>query len=100
MRKLLILLAASTAIAAPSVASAQRAPAAVIVLVDTNKVYNDCNACKTAQSQFQAQAAAAQQQADPVLMEMVTKKANFSTSAVPSSVFEIPAGYKNISAAQ
>jgi Skp family chaperone for outer membrane proteins len=60
MRKLLILLAASTAIAAPSVASAQRAPAAVIVLVDTNKVYNDCNACKTAQSQFQAQAAAAQ----------------------------------------
>jgi hypothetical protein len=48
----------------------------------------------------QAQAAAAQQQADPVLMEMVTKKANFSTSAVPSSVFEIPAGYKNISAAQ
>jgi len=60
MRKLLMLLAASAAVAVPSVASAQRAPAAVVVLVDTNKVYNDCNACKTAQAQFQAQATAAQ----------------------------------------
>jgi Skp family chaperone for outer membrane proteins len=60
MRKLLMLLAASAAVAVPSLASAQRAPAAVVVLVDTNKVYNDCNACKTAQAQFQAQATAAQ----------------------------------------
>lgn len=60
MRKLFMLLAASAAVAVPSVASAQRAPAAVVVLVDTNKVYNDCNACKTAQAQFQAQATAAQ----------------------------------------
>jgi Skp family chaperone for outer membrane proteins len=55
-----MLLAASAAVAIPSVASAQRAPAAVVVVVDTNKVYNDCNACKTAQAQFQAQATAAQ----------------------------------------
>ena len=47
----------------------------------------------------QAQAAA-QQQADPVLMEMVTKKSIFSTNSVPSSVFEIPAGYTQIPAAQ
>jgi Skp family chaperone for outer membrane proteins len=60
MRKLIMLLAASAAVAIPSVASAQRAPAAVVVVVDTNKVYNDCNACKTAQAQFQAQATAAQ----------------------------------------
>lgn len=60
MRNLLMLLAASAAVAVPSVASAQRAPAAVVVLVDTNKVYSDCNACKAAQTQFQAQATAAQ----------------------------------------
>jgi Skp family chaperone for outer membrane proteins len=60
MRKLIMLLAASAVVAIPSVASAQRAPAAVVVVVDTNKVYNDCNACKTAQAQFQAQATAAQ----------------------------------------
>ena len=60
MRKLLMLLAASAAVAVPSLASAQRAPAAVVALDDTNKVYNDCNACKTPQAQFQAQATAAQ----------------------------------------
>ena len=60
MRNLLILSAAAAVLAIPAAASAQRAPAAVIVLVDTQKVYNDCNACKTAQSQFQAQATAAQ----------------------------------------
>jgi Skp family chaperone for outer membrane proteins len=60
MRNLLILSAAAAALAIPAAASAQRAPAAVIVLVDTSKVYNDCNACKTAQATFQAQATAAQ----------------------------------------
>jgi Skp family chaperone for outer membrane proteins len=55
-----MLSAAAAALAIPAAASAQRAPAAVIVLVDTSKVYNDCNACKTAQAQFQAQATAAQ----------------------------------------
>ena len=60
MRHILILSAAAAALAVPAAASAQRAPAAVVVLVDTSKVYNDCNACKTAQAQFQAQATAAQ----------------------------------------
>jgi Skp family chaperone for outer membrane proteins len=60
MRNLLILSTAAAALAIPAAASAQRAPAAVIILVDTGKVYNDCNACKTAQAQFQAQATAAQ----------------------------------------
>ena len=60
MRHILILSAAAAAIAVPTAASAQRAPAAVIVLVDTNKVYNECNACKAAQAQFQSQTVAAQ----------------------------------------
>jgi Skp family chaperone for outer membrane proteins len=60
MRNLLILSSAAAALAIPAAASAQRAPAAVIILVDTSKVYTDCNACKTAQAQFQAQATAAQ----------------------------------------
>ncbi|HET8534789.1 MAG TPA: OmpH family outer membrane protein [Sphingomicrobium sp.] len=60
MRNFLILSTAAAALAIPAAASAQRAPAAVIILVDTSKVYNDCNACKTAQAQFQAQATAAQ----------------------------------------
>jgi hypothetical protein len=42
----------------------------------------------------------AQTAPDPVLMEMTTKKTNFSTGPVPSSTFAIPAGYKQISVAQ
>jgi outer membrane protein len=60
MRNLLILSAAAAAIAAPTATQAQRAPAAVIVLVDTNKVYNQCNACRTAQAQLQSQLTAFQ----------------------------------------
>lgn len=48
-------LIAATAFAAP--AMAQRAPAAVVVVVDTDRIYRDCNACRTAQAQLQSQVA-------------------------------------------
>ncbi|HEX6219273.1 MAG TPA: OmpH family outer membrane protein [Sphingomicrobium sp.] len=44
---------AASAIAAPALA--QRAPAAVVVVVDTGRIYTECNACRTAQSQLQTQ---------------------------------------------
>ena len=59
MNKMLLLCAASAAIV-PAAAQAQRAPAAVVVVVDNNRVYRDCNACRTATTQFQAQARALQ----------------------------------------
>ncbi|HEY0627973.1 MAG TPA: OmpH family outer membrane protein [Sphingomicrobium sp.] len=34
---------------------AQRAPATVAVVVDTDRVYRECNACRTAQTQLQSQ---------------------------------------------
>ena len=46
-------LIAATALATPAVA--QRAPAAVVVVVDTDRVYRECNACRTAQTQLQTQ---------------------------------------------
>ncbi|WP_310468288.1 OmpH family outer membrane protein [Sphingomonas sp.] len=46
--------------ALPSVASAQRAPAAVIVVVDTDRVYRECTACRTAQTSLQGQVTALQ----------------------------------------
>ncbi len=61
MRNLITIaaLAAST-IAIPTAAQAQRAPAAVVVIVDSDRVYRECNACRTAQTQLQAQVAALQ----------------------------------------
>lgn len=46
-------LIAASALAAPALA--QRAPAAVVVVVDTDRIYRDCNACRTAQTQLQTQ---------------------------------------------
>ena len=52
-------LAASAALV-PSVAVAQRAPAAVIVVVDSERIYRECAACRTAQTQLQSQVNALQ----------------------------------------
>jgi outer membrane protein len=49
-------LIAATAFATPALA--QRAPAAVVVVVDTDRIYRECNACRTAQTQLQGQLAA------------------------------------------
>ena len=46
-------LVAVSALSAPVMA--QRAPAAVAIVVDTNRVYRECNACRTAQTQLQSQ---------------------------------------------
>ena len=49
------------ALAMPATAFAQRTPGAQIVVVDTDRVYRECNACRAAQAQLQTQAAALQQ---------------------------------------
>src|SRR5687768_14593666 len=51
---------AAGALALPSAAAAQRAPAAVVVVVDSSRIYRDCTACKTAQTQLQSRVAALQ----------------------------------------
>ena len=61
MRNIILISAlAATAVTLPSVASAQRAPAAVIVVVDTDRVYRECTACRTAQTSLHGQVTALQ----------------------------------------
>ena len=50
----------ASAAALPSAAVAQRAPAATIVVVDTDRIYRECNACRTAQTQLQSRLTALQ----------------------------------------
>ena len=47
-------LAAST-LAIPASAQAQRLPAAVVAVVDTSRIYAECTACRSAQTQLQTQ---------------------------------------------
>jgi len=51
---------AASVIAVPSVALAQRAPAAVVVVVDSDRIYRDCTACRSAQTQLQGRLTALQ----------------------------------------
>ncbi len=53
MKTLISLALALSAATVPSVALAQRAPAAVVVVVDTNRIYRECTACRSAQTQLQ-----------------------------------------------
>jgi Skp family chaperone for outer membrane proteins len=55
MHKFLILSAAAVTLGVPAAAQAQRAPDAVVVVIDSARIYRDCNACRTAQQQLQSQ---------------------------------------------
>jgi outer membrane protein len=74
--KKLMLGATMTALtfALPAAAPAQRTQAAAIVVVDTARVYRDCNACRTAQQQLQGLATQLQQRqqqlGQPIQTEM------------------------------
>ena len=60
MKKLLISAAFSAALIAPSAAGAQAIPAAVVAVVDLEKVQSQCTACKTAAAALRSQVQALQ----------------------------------------
>ena len=60
MKNLLIPAILMASLAAPAAVQAQALPAAVIAVVDLDKVTTDCNACKTAAAALKSQAAALQ----------------------------------------
>jgi Skp family chaperone for outer membrane proteins len=55
MKKYLVSAALAASLLMPSVASAQAIPAAVVAVVDLERVTRDCNACKTATAALQGQ---------------------------------------------
>lgn len=60
--KILLAAFAVATVAIPATAQAQRAPATVSVVVDTDRVFQQCNACKTATTQLQSQVRALEAQ--------------------------------------
>lgn len=60
MKTLLISAAFAAAVIAPSAASAQAIPGAIVAVVDLDRVTSQCNACKTAQASLQNQLTALQ----------------------------------------
>ena len=66
-------LLATSFLAAPTAALAQRAPAAVIVVVDTDRIYRECNACRTAQTQLQSQVTTLQNRQQTLATQLRTE---------------------------
>ena len=74
MKTLLSLTALAVAmVAAPSAAVAQRAPAAVVVVVDTDRIARDCTACRAATAQLQGQQTALRTRAQTLEQQLTAE---------------------------
>jgi Skp family chaperone for outer membrane proteins len=60
MTNKLLLAAVAAAAVLPTAAQAQRVPPAVVAVVDTDRIYAECTACRAALTQLQSQAQQAQ----------------------------------------
>jgi Skp family chaperone for outer membrane proteins len=72
---------AALSLALPGVAQAQRAPGAVIVVVDTDRVYRECTACKAAQTTLQGLVASARTRATQLGQPLQTEQQSIETAA-------------------
>ncbi len=81
MKKYLIAAAAALTLAVPAAAPAQRVPNAQIVVVDTDRIYRECNACRTAQTQLQALGTQLQQRAQALGQPIETELQSIQQAA-------------------
>jgi Skp family chaperone for outer membrane proteins len=73
---------AALAIMLPGAAQAQsRTPAAVVVVVDSGRISNECNACRTAAGQIQAMITSAQQRAQQLGQPLQTEQQSIQQAA-------------------
>jgi Skp family chaperone for outer membrane proteins len=72
---------AALSLALPGAAVAQRAAPGAIVVVDTDRIYRDCNACRAAQTQLTAQFNAAQQRAQALGQPIQTEQQSIEQAA-------------------
>lgn len=70
--KLLLGLLAASAVAVPAAAQ-NRLPAAVVAVVDTDRIYSECTACRAALSQLQGQANSLQQRQQALAQPIQTE---------------------------
>lgn len=73
MQKLILTVLATAAAVVPATAQAQRAPAAVVVTVDTDRIARECTACRAAATQIQSQTAALRTRAQTLQQQLQTE---------------------------
>ena len=72
---------AALATAIPAAAPAQQTSPAVIVVIDTQRVFAECTACKAAQTQLQTQMQQIQQRAQQLNQPLQTEAQSLQTAA-------------------
>jgi Skp family chaperone for outer membrane proteins len=80
MRYLLVSAAIAVSALAPSAALAQSTPAAIIVVVDSNRAANDCNACKTAAASLRSQAQAFETRRTTLTNQLAPERKSIQTA--------------------
>lgn len=71
---------ASPAVALAQAAAAARAPAAVVVVVDSDRIYRECTACRTAQTQLQSRVTALQTRQQTLLNQLRPEEQSIRTA--------------------
>lgn len=71
--KLFLAALAASAVALPTVAQAQRTPAAAVAVVNAQRVYSECTACRAAVTQLQAQQNSARTRAQTLQQQLQTE---------------------------
>lgn len=80
MKTLLVTAAFAAALIAPSAASAQAIPPAVVAVVDLDRVTQECNACKTAQAALRSQVQAYQTREKSLAAPLETEQKSIQAS--------------------
>ena len=73
MNSKLLLAAAAAGLLLPAAAQAQRTPAAVIAVVDTDRIASECTACRAASTQLQTQTNALRTRAQTLQQQLQTE---------------------------
>jgi len=80
MKRLLITASLAASAALPTAVNAQALPAAVVAVVDLDKVTSSCNACKTAAAALRAQATALQNRQQTLSTPLQTEGKSLQTA--------------------
>jgi outer membrane protein len=75
MKNSLSVILAAAAIAVPGAALAQRAPAAAVIVVNSNRAANECNACRTALAQLRSQGTVFENRRQSLTASLATERA-------------------------
>ena len=88
MKKMLLAAASAAVLLVPAAAGAQAVPAAVIAVVDLEKVTTDCTACKTATASLRGKQTALQTRAKALSTPLETEQKSLAERLADPAIYQ------------